>query len=264
MDSATNPVKPPLLPNMAWRWGVPLFALSGMAALVISGGNVTLFLFMNHAMAHIGDAFWGHLTILGDSTVAILFILPFFNRRPDMIWQFILAATLTVFWVHIMKDPGNVRPPMVLPLDSFHIIGPVLMNNSFPSGHAATMFLLAGLFCMQRIDNWIRVLILSLAILVGLSRIACGAHWPMDVLGGALGGWLAASAGIWMGARWQAGLNLWAQRAFALIIILLAVWSTWYYDKGFPDTWLLQSVIIAVCLVLAAPGLWRLFKRRII
>jgi membrane-associated phospholipid phosphatase len=257
MDSAT---KPQMISDLAWRWAVPLLALCGMVILFLTGDNVALFLFINRATAHIPDAIWGHLTVLGDSTIAILFILPFFHRRPDIVWKFILAAMLTALLVFILKDPSNVRPPGVLAPDSFHIVGPVITSNSFPSGHTATIFLLAGLFCMQRINTWIKTLLLLLAVLVGLSRIACGVHWPMDVLGGALGGWLAASAGIWIAARWQAGLNIQAQRAFALIIIVLGTWSTWYYDKGFPDTWPLQSAIIALIFALSARGLWRLFK----
>lgn len=260
MDSAIKPVKSLSISELTWRWGVPLFASCGMAALAMTGDNVALFLFMNGAMSHIGDALWSHLTILGDSTIAILFILPFFHRRPDMTWQFFLAAILTILWVHVLKDPGSARPPSVFSPESFHLIGPAIMNNSFPSGHAATIFMLAGLSCMQRVPVWIKALVLLLAVLVGLSRIACGVHWPMDVLGGALGGWLAASAGIWIATRWQAGLNIQAQRTFALIVIVLGTWSTWYFDKGFPDTWLLQSAIIAVIFALSARGLWRLFN----
>lgn len=266
MDSATNPGKPQRhsdtgWPDMAWRWAVPLFAMCGMAALFFTGKNTALFLFINGATAQIPDSIWSHLSILGDGTIAVLIILPFFHRRPDIVWQCILATMLMALLVHVLKDPLNVRPPSELAAGSFHIVGPTIMNNSFPSGHTATIFMLAGLFCMQRIASWIKALVLLLAILVGLSRIACGVHWPMDVLAGASGGWLAASAGIWIASRWHAGMNIRAQQAFALVIIVLGTWSTWYYDKGFPDTWLLHSAIAAVSLALSAQGLWRLFRR---
>lgn len=259
MDTATRTAQQNF-PDLAWRWAVPLIALCGMAALFFSGTNAALFLFINGTTPHLPDDIWGNLTILGDGTVAILFILPFFHRRPDVVWQFMLAAILTALWVHLLKFPGNLRPPGVLALDSIHLVGPKLVNNSFPSGHTSTIFMLAGLFCMQRMAAAKKALILLLAMLVGLSRIACGVHWPMDVLGGAFGGWLAAAAGIGLARRWQAGLNRRAQQAFAIIILVLGAAATWYVNKGFPDTWLLQSAITAVSLALSAPGLWRLFK----
>jgi len=263
MDFETNPTEPHLLSSLAWHWGVPLIALGAMAALVTVGDNVVLFFLMNRAMAPLGDAFWSHLTILGDTTIAILFMLPFINRRPDLIWQFILAALLATLWVHGLKDPMSiVRPPGALPPGSFHIIGPALHHNAFPSGHTTTIFVLAGLFCMQRITSWIKVLVLLLAILVGLSRIACGVHWPLDVLGGAFGGWIAAMIGIWVGQFWRVGLNIWVQRAFALVGTLLAIWSLWFYDNTYPGTGLLQFAISACCLALSAPGQMQLFKGR--
>ena len=38
---------------------------------------------------------------------------------------------------------------------------------------------------------WAAPAICAAAALVALSRIAVGAHWPLDVLTGAAGGWLA-------------------------------------------------------------------------
>ena len=43
------------------------------------------------------------------------------------------------------------------------------------------------------------------ATLIGLSRIAVGAHWPLDVLGGAAIGWLCGAFGAW----WAQRLPLW-------------------------------------------------------
>jgi len=48
-----------------------------------------------------------------------------------------------------------------------------------------------------------RWLPLLLAIPVALSRSAVGAHWPIDLLAGVLGGWLSALGGIALAARWS-------------------------------------------------------------
>ncbi|MGW3622156.1 phosphatase PAP2 family protein [Streptomyces sp. NPDC000880] len=73
-------------------------------------------------------------------------------------------------------------------------------NFAFPSGHATTSVLMAGLLAWA-ISRRIRpaparacgAVLVCWAIAVGLSRIYLGVHWPSDVLGG----WLFALT--WLG-----------------------------------------------------------------
>lgn len=66
----------------------------------------------------------------------------------------------------------------------------------FPSGHAFTAIILFGLLCYlaPMIVPWkrgvplLRLSSLLLIILIGISRVYLGAHWPSDVLGGFLVG----------------------------------------------------------------------------
>lgn len=266
MDSETKPVTgvvPVSLHAAAWRWAVPVFAFLALSLLWLSDGNVALFLWMNRLMAFAGGIWWGHVTILGDTSLALMFMLLLVGRRPDLSWQFVLAALCATLWSYGMKESfSTLRPPAVLPEGSFHLIGPMLQFNSFPSGHTTTAFVLAGLFCAQPWRNRYKVLVLSVAILVGLSRIACGVHWPLDVLGGMLGGWLSAIAGVWLAQRWPAGMNVWFQRVLALLLTVLALWSVVYYDNGIPGTWWFQSVLSALCLGLSVKWQYRLFKLR--
>src|ERR1017187_10292495 len=189
-----------------WMWGVPLFALLAFVILLLTKSNIAVFEFLNHHMAQTGDLWWGNLTLLGDTALALMFVLPLFGRRPQLVWQFFLAALFATLWAQGVKAlVSSMRPPAVLPAGSFHLIGPFLEHHSFPSGHTTTIFLLVGLCCLQCIENRIKIAVLILAVLVGLSRIACGVHWPADVLGGMFGGWISAVAGIWLSSRWQGG-----------------------------------------------------------
>lgn len=264
MDSETKPAAPltrATAITTPWVWGVPAFALLAMALLLATGGNVALFGLLNRLMAYAGDTWWSHVTVLGDTSLALMFLLPLLGRRPDLAWQFVLAAVFASFWSTGMKElVSSLRPPAVLPVDSFHIIGPVFEHNSFPSGHTTTIFVLAGLVCLQQLSDRLKLGMLLLATLVGLSRIACGVHWPLDVLGGMFGGWLSAVAGVWLGRRWRAGLHPWFQRVLALLFTWLAFWSVFYYDNGFPGTWAFQFTITAACLLCSIKGQYRLFK----
>jgi undecaprenyl-diphosphatase len=82
--------------------------------------------------------------------------------------------------------------------------GMTVYSASFPSGHAmmtAVVYLtLAALLARSESRHRIRAFLLLLAVsvtlLVGVSRIYLGVHWPSDVLGG----WMIGSA--WAAACW--------------------------------------------------------------
>ncbi|KAF0204859.1 MAG: phosphoesterase PA-phosphatase related [Gallionellaceae bacterium] len=261
MDLKTNTGLPASTSSSAWMWGVPLFAALALAILLATDSNVALFEFLNRLMAYASDMWWSHVTVLGDTSLALLLMLLLLGRRPDLVWQFVLAAVFASLWSQGMKELfSSLRPPAVLHEGTFHLIGPMLEFNSFPSGHTTTIFVLAGLFCAQPLSDRLKWLALTLAVLVGLSRIACGVHWPQDVLGGMFGGWLSAVAGVWLAQRWHAGLNVWFQRMLAVLITVLALWTMFYYDNGLPGTWLFQFVIALACLLGSLKGQYRLFK----
>ncbi len=64
------------------------------------------------------------------------------------------------------------------------------LTGSFPSGHAAAYFALAlAVFYLNpKLGKWF----LSAALLMGLSRIFTGVHWPSDIVLGALIGLASA------------------------------------------------------------------------
>lgn len=63
-------------------------------------------------------------------------------------------------------------------------------SGSFPSGHAAFFFALATtIFFFHK--KW-SILFFTGAVLIGVSRIIAGIHWPIDILSGAIIGILSA------------------------------------------------------------------------
>ena len=62
--------------------------------------------------------------------------------------------------------------------------------NSMPSGHSAASF--AGLVMLGMLFPRVKWMTWTLAIVIGISRVYAGAHWPSDVLLGAFIGMVCA------------------------------------------------------------------------
>jgi undecaprenyl-diphosphatase len=94
---------------------------------------------------------------------------------------------------------GRMRPCIALPIEP--LVGR-LSSPSFPSAHAANMASLMAL--AGTVGGWrVALGLLWLPLLVGLSRVYVGVHYPSDVLGGwLLGGLIGVGVGwLW---RWIA------------------------------------------------------------
>lgn len=94
----------------------------------------------------------------------------------------VLAIAVTAVLGHLLY---RARPFAVLPAHQVHLLIPHALDSSFPSDH--TMGSAAFAFGMWRAPNRSARVVFSItAIVVGLSRVVAGVHWPSDVVGSLL------------------------------------------------------------------------------
>jgi membrane-associated phospholipid phosphatase len=219
-DGADLPEPPSLLATLA----VPLLAGALAALLLATDGSTAVFRAVNAWPSATGDALWANLTVLGEGAAMLALGGWLIGRRPRLLVAGLLAALLVTLLLHPIKDfVAAERPARVLGRDAVHVIGERLSRRSFPSGHSATIFAAAALLCALCRGAAARAGILLLATLVAASRLAVGAHWPLDVLAGAALGWICACVALRLAVRWPApGRGL--QLALATAPLVASVW----------------------------------------
>lgn len=246
-----------------WAWLPPCIALLLLALLVADGANRAVFLTLNHAGAALGADTWLHLTLLGDGGVALALVLPSIRRAPRCFWAALVAALIATVWVQGVKHlAGGARPLAVFAPEVFLHAGPAYRAASFPSGHAAAAFALAGIWIMTLRGHLVRLALLALASLVALSRVMVGVHWPTDVLGGILGGWLSAWAGLALAGQrgWHTRGRAAVLAGLALALLSGALLVSRHVEV--PVVMPFQRLIGAVCLVAGVIELLRMLAAR--
>ena len=132
----------------------------------------------------------------------------FLDRKPGVAWLMLMAVLSGLALNNLLKFVFARPRPEVVGL------APRVFTTSFPSGHATlsaiTYLTIAALLARAYPSPILDVYFVSLAalltVLIGLSRIYLGVHFPTDILGG----WCVGTAwaiGCWVLLAWlqQAG-----------------------------------------------------------
>lgn len=253
----------PAEPFPGYWAGIPAAFLATLAlGLMLDGSDRDLFMLINGASTGwLPPALWSAISLSGSVLGMIALLAPTLKTQPRWLAAAFLAAPVGVLFSQGGKRVFDVmRPAGVLEPGSFQQIGQKLYVHSFPSGHATTAFVVAAVLILA----WPRpetrgraaLTFLALATLIGLSRIAVGAHWPLDVLTGAAGGWITGGLGVWLSGRmrfWQHPGGLRAMAAIALASSLAMI----FVDLGYPQARLYQIGLAAWGIGGAAAALMR-------
>lgn len=150
--------------------------------------NHAAFIAINHALP--AKALWMTITNIGDATFlsCALFIALYSNKR--LLTNAVICGIFIHYTIKFTKNFfAIVRPEHTPDLINLITLGPALKldNYAMPSGHTASAFM-AAIFIASafQLRGWKLWLIVGYACLVGISRIAVGAHWPADVCAGAV------------------------------------------------------------------------------
>lgn len=235
----------------------PTLILAALAATIgIAELNTVTFLWLNAQTAMLPDGFWAVLTSTAENAPALTVLLLLARDRPQTLWAGLLAGAFGGALIRLLKVMEHwPRPAVMLDPTTFHIIGPILRHNAFPSGHAFTAFALAAVLVFGGAKPHTRWILLALASLVAISRVAVGAHWPFDVLVGATLGWL-----VGWGASMIARRSTWAIRGtgrkVVLGIYILAAYAALVTIPSQPSA---DAMLKSLALVGVFYGLYRLY-----
>ena len=124
------------------------------------------------------------------------------NSRWELLRAIVVSFALSELITQILKlFAGQTRPNASIPGLDDHGYPKDPYGNAYPSAHTAVVVGLVTamwpwLTWPQRVAGGI------VATLVALNRLYIGAHWPIDVIGGAAIGLLAGSVCWLVAARW--------------------------------------------------------------
>jgi undecaprenyl-diphosphatase len=146
----------------------------------------------------------GGIAVLTLATLAVAGFFLLQRKRASMLYLLVAVGgglLLSTLAKNLFDRP---RPDLVP-------YGSAVHTASFPSGHsmlAAVIYLTLGVLVartllQRRLKVYVLLLSTLVVILVGVSRVYLGVHWPTDVLAGWLAG-VAWACLCMLGARWLA------------------------------------------------------------
>ncbi len=147
--------------------------------------------------------FFKFITFFGEAGIPCIIFgiaLLFFKRTRKAGVCVLVAIIIGWLIVNISVKPMVARPrPYVSGIEDFHTWwlaagGPEMSEFSFPSGHTNVAVCTFLAFCFVMGKKWIAPCV-TFCVLMGMSRIYLMVHYPTDVIGGIVCGFVAGVLG---------------------------------------------------------------------
>lgn len=168
---------------------------------LIQGLDETVLLFIQeHLRLELLDGAMKAYTSLGDAgllwiVLSLLMLCWRPTRRAGALALCAMALGLLCNNMVLKQLVSRPRPHVVVEL--LRPLLPAPDPDSFPSGHTCAAFAAAGIWLRTLPKRWMGWTAMVMAVLMGLSRLYVGVHFPTDVLVGGLVGTLCALM-VWL------------------------------------------------------------------
>ena len=219
---------------------LPLFFILTIVLLVYSQGPFSIdnyvqiqksaFLFINAKLSQFPNIIY-NLTQLGDAMILLSLLTIFIIYAPKL-WEALLSASLvSALFSNVLKKIFAVpRPAALFDNSSFTIIGKTLTgHNSLPSGHSITVFtILTVLLYAFMPKKWSAKLawtlgIIAIGLLLVLTRVGVGAHYPLDVISGSIIGYISGLSGIFISNKYTLWYWINFKKYYPIFILLFVI-----------------------------------------
>ncbi len=230
--------------------------------------NQPLFQLLNGLHSPITDPVWLTLTTVGDGFFLSIILGAFMVKNPRVTAMGLILLVTSSVAIHVIKAVFPTPRPAAV-LGAVHVVGPLLRSGSFPSGHTASGIsaALAVWYCFDsRIAGLVTFIV---GVLIGLSRIFVGAHFPQDVVAGAvcaLGSFVLIVSIVWptIKRRIPDRPNL-SRRSFRVALrieTVMAVCAIVLWGPYCAESAIAGVAVGTAVLAFVAHGYWRLERVR--
>jgi undecaprenyl-diphosphatase len=186
--------------DLAWAAGGSgglLFAGSFVEPDTVSAFELAVFRMFNDAPGFLYPVVWPLMQYGTFITIPVATLVGLLFHKVRLAVEMAVAGVAVYGLARLAKDAfPRGRPGAVLAEENLRGVPPG--EQGFPSGHAAVSAALAFLLFAHLPGRW-RWVPLTLAVIVPAGRLYVGAHFPLDVVGGACLGIAAGALATFIG-----------------------------------------------------------------